>query len=92
MATLQERRRAWHAQFNGVRKPGIVPRWLPIPIPPHVQAERLRLAGLTHRTTTALLLGDPLPGRSMLDRKPASPSGIAHDPLDDLIFGRVSVL
>src|SRR5581483_9672390 len=37
-------------------------------IPEEVIAERNRVALLGYRTTTARLMGDPLPGRSALDR------------------------
>jgi hypothetical protein len=47
------------------------PWWgeIPIDIPEHVLAERAAREKMIFRDTTAVLMGDPLPGYSALDRR-----------------------
>lgn len=59
-------------------------------IPPQVLRERDLRLSYAPRDLTAWLMNDPLPGQSALERH-SSPS-IVHDPLDGLIYQRVSVL
>lgn len=55
------------------------------------QQERLQLC---HTSITAELLGDPLPGQSMLDKRAPSlaPTSVRSDPLDGLIYGRIKAV
>ncbi len=57
-------------------------------IPPEVTADRDHRASLVPRDTTALRMGDPLPGYFAGDKAPSIAVGWQHDPLDDLMFGR----
>lgn len=91
-AALKIRREAYRAQFVGARKAGVVPKFYPLQIPVEVLADRKKRAGLFPRDITARLLGDPLPGYSEAERVRVVSPSIVHDRLDDLIFGRVSVL
>lgn len=64
------------------------------PPPVDVIARREERRRLTHIDTTAYLLGDPLPGESMLDKRQPhiASSSIVSDPLDGLVFGRVKAI
>ncbi len=59
-----------------------------INIPEAVKDDRDHRATLVPKDTTALRMGDPLPGYSAADKAPSIVAGRAHDPLDDLMFGR----
>lgn len=72
--------------YRGVRKKG-EGRVYNLPTPPEVLADLERRRALRPRDLTAVLLGDPLPGRSALDRGRNAAPSIIHDPLDDLMFG-----
>jgi len=58
-------------------------------IPAHVIAERTKRMMLVPRDTTALRMGDPLPGYSALETAPSiAPVRTRRDHLDDLIYAR----
>lgn len=60
-----------------------------VDIPEAVTAERHHRATLVPRDTTALRMGDPLPGYSAADKMaPSIAVGRQSDPLDGLMFGR----
>lgn len=63
---------------------------VPTHIPDAVKADRDHRASLVPLDTTALRMGDPLPGYSALERTPSIAPGIAivRDPLDGLVFGK----
>jgi hypothetical protein len=65
--TNEERRAQWRAQYQArkEREPPTEPRSI---VPPHVKQEMER-ATAAPQTITALVLGDPLPGRSAWDKK-----------------------
>ena len=58
----------------------------PLEIPPQVIEQKRHRVMLRHTEITALLMNDPLPGESALDRRPVKAPSIVHDVLDDLIF------
>lgn len=59
-----------------------------VSIPAHVIADRKHRLSLVPRDCTALRMGDPLPGCSMLERSPSIAPSIHRDPLDGLMFKR----
>lgn len=70
--TVLRRHLEFGSSFAGEGVSRAAPR---APVPPHVLAERDAIIAASPRSLTAALLGDPLPGRSALDRRPqAGPS------------------
>lgn len=92
VTSTKEKRAIYQAQYSGVRKPGIVPRYFAMEVPEAVQTDRVRRARLIPRSLTAFLQGDPLPGCSAGERASIKSPSIVHDALDDLIFRRVSLV
>lgn len=62
-------------------------------IPEAVLAERDRRAREVHRDLTAMIMGDPLPGYSALERRERGERGerSSSDPLDALVFRGVRI-
>ena len=58
---------------------------------PEALADREARKALQHQDLTARLLGDPLPGRSAADLPRHKAPSVVPDPLDRLVFRRVSI-
>ena len=85
----QEQRARYASQnYTGSNWKGNIVTTNTVTVPDHVIAERDHRATLVPRDTTALRMGDPLPGYSAAERAPSIVASIYRDPLDALIFGR----